>query len=210
MIKGEETKEKILSSALYWARRFGLESLTIGELAKTVGMSKSGLFGHFKSKETLQLKVLDFAAQHFTNSVIIPAIKAPRGIPRIKEMVGHWLQWASESLNGGCPFVAAVTEFDDRPGPIREKVRSYQEQIIDTFSKACSIAIVEGHFSKNTEPRQFAFELYGLMLGHHLFFRLLEDPDVQERFNISFGQLLEKYQGQAGTLKMFGEKGPLP
>jgi AcrR family transcriptional regulator len=164
-----------------WTSKFGLESLTIGELAKAVGMSKSGLFGHFKSKERLQMMVLDFTAQNFTFSVIKPAIKKERGIPRIEAMVDNWIKWSSSANAGGCPFVAAAIEYDDRPGKIREHIQSYLNLMMSSFSKAVDIAIEEGQLKQETDPKQLAYEVYSLMIGFHVYSRLLGDKKAKQR-----------------------------
>jgi AcrR family transcriptional regulator len=175
------TKDKIIQVAYDWTSKFGLESLTIGELAKAVGMSKSGLFGHFKSKERLQMMVLDFTAQNFTFSVIKPAIKKERGIPRIEAMVDNWIKWSSSANAGGCPFVAAAIEYDDRPGKIREHIQSYLNLMMSSFSKAVDIAIEEGQLKQETDPKQLAYEVYSLMIGFHVYSRLLGDKKAKQR-----------------------------
>src|SRR5690606_21277242 len=103
MTKGIATKENIIQAAFDFTSRFGLESLSIGELAKKVGMSKSGLFGHFHSKEALQMKVLDYAAQTYIHNVVKPALKSPRGKERIYALASQWQKWATSKLAGGCP-----------------------------------------------------------------------------------------------------------
>ena len=113
MNKALETKEHILQVALDLTSKFGLESLSIGSLAKSVGMSKSGLFGHFKSKEKLQIMVMDYAAENFTKQVIIPAIKKPRGLPRLESMMRRWKLWSGSYMSGGCPILSSILEFDE-------------------------------------------------------------------------------------------------
>ena len=193
MSKGLQTKSTILSQALARASKLGLESLSIGELAKAVGMSKSGLFAHFKSKETLQMKVLDLAAELMIKSVMEPAIKEPRGISRIRAIVTNWIDWNVKSLPGGCPFIAASAEFDDRPGKVRERVYQIQFQWIQTLKKSASIAVAEKQFQANADVDQFAYELYSLLMGFHHYKRMLGDPDAIARLNKSFDELLVRY-----------------
>ena len=122
MRKGEQTREAILVHALRLATRVGFEGLTIGQLADDLKLSKSGLFAHFKSKENLQLQVPEMASRRFVDAVVKPALAAPRGEARVRALFERWLAWeTSPSLPGGCPFVAAATELDDRPGPARDR-----------------------------------------------------------------------------------------
>ncbi len=175
-------KNHILTSALELSRTIGLEALTIGALAKTVGMSKSGLFGHFNSKEKLQKMVLDFAADQFTQEVIRPALKTQRGLKRLDKMISNWLSWSTTKKNGGCPFISAIIEFDDRPGEIREHVKHYQSMMLDSFAKAVNIAIEEKELASDCNPEQFAFQLYGYVISYHVYHRLLSDDKAQEKF----------------------------
>ena len=115
MSKGEDTKYGILENGLSIASQYGLGDVTIGGLAKDMQMSKSGIFGHFNSKENLQLQIIQYAADQFVDDVIKPTLKVDRGIPRILAMIEYWKSW-SEQLIGGCLFVSAGNEFSDRPG----------------------------------------------------------------------------------------------
>ena len=111
--KGEQTRAAILDEALRIASRLGLEGLTIGSLADATGMSKSGLFAHFGSREELQLAVLEHAAQRYGETVLVPALKIDRGLPRLRAMFERWLDWASASgLPGGCIMIAAAHEYE--------------------------------------------------------------------------------------------------
>src|SRR5207247_6324762 len=120
MGKGELTRQAILERGLSLASRVGIEGLTIGALAETLALSKSGLYAHFKSKEALQLQVLDLAIERFTEVAVRPALAAPRGEPRGRALFDRWFRWVRDSRLAGCPFVALATELDDRPGPVRE------------------------------------------------------------------------------------------
>src|SRR6266540_2831671 len=115
MSKGRETKESILDAAVQVASRLGFTGLTIGQLAEETGMSKSGLFAHFRSKEQLQLQTLEHARTLFTDAVIRPALSVTRGEKRVRELFDRWLDWESDALQGGCIFVTGSIEYDDRP-----------------------------------------------------------------------------------------------
>ena len=189
-----ETKEKILNVALGLSSKFGLVNLSIGELAKVVGMSKSGLFGHFKSKEALQKMVLDFAAYHFVNTVVKPALKEKRGIPRLEAIVENWISWSLEMHLGGCPIVTAAIEFDDRPGALRDHVQFLKTEMIKGFEKTTRIAVSEGHLVKELDCEQFVFELYSLMIGFHIYGRLMDEKMAKRRFKKAFKDLISRYK----------------
>lgn len=194
MSKGFTTKENILKAAFEFTSKFGLESLSIGELAKNVGMSKSGLFGHFKSKEKLQIMVMDYAAENFTLKVIMPALKSPRGIERIEKIMLNWKRWSSSYLPGGCPFLSAIVEFDDRPGPVHDHIKRLQNTMIQTFERAVDIAIEEKQLQGKTDKGQMAYELYSNMIGYHIYNRLLRDKESGKKFEVFFTSIIDKYK----------------
>lgn len=191
MRKGEATRERILESALELASTEGLSGLSIGRLADRNGMSKSGLFAHFGSKEGLQLDVLELATAKFRDSVFTPALRADRGEPRLRALFTHWLDWADhQSLPGGCLFTAAAAELDDQPGPARDALVDAQRQWTDTLARAARIAIEERHFRSDVDPRLFAFQLHSVLLGYHHARRLLRDPEAGRRAHDAFEALI--------------------
>ena len=191
MRKGEQTRETILVHALRLATRVGFEGLTIGRLADDLKLSKSGLFAHFKSKEALQLQVLEFGIERFVETVVKPALAAPRGEKRVRALFGRWIDWPRSSGLAGCMFVALATELDDQPGPVRERLVQSQKDWLDVIANCVRTAIVEGHFRKQVDPEQFAHELYGIMLASHHAVRLLRDRNGVERTRRSFERLLD-------------------
>lgn len=191
MSKGAETREAILQTALATASRSGLSALSIGELARAVGMSKSGLFAHFESKENLQLEVLRAASSQYVDLVVAPALRHQRGEPRVRALFTNWFEWSSNStLPGGCLFIAAASEFDDQPGPIREFLVSSQRDWLAALTQAARIAIEEGHFRRDLDCEQFAHDLYSVILAYHHFSRLLRTPDARDRALSAFEQLV--------------------
>lgn len=193
MSKGADTRAAILDEALSRASLQGLGGVTIGELAKGAGMSKSGLFAHFKSKEQLQIAVLDEARDRFVAHVMAPALKAPRGLPRIRALFERWMEWESaDFLPGGCVFMAAAMELDDQPGPARDHLVATQRDWIQALQTAARIAVQEGHFRADLDVEQWAYELWGLALGYHWYSRLLRDPKALDRAQRAFHVLLEK------------------
>lgn len=191
MAKGEATKEAILERALAMATRTGIEGLTMGTLAKEANLSKSGLFAHFQSKEQLQLDVLETAATRFIEMVIAPALREPRGEPRVRALFERWMEWEKAPfLPGGCPFIALANELDDRPGPVREKLVAYQRDWLQALATAARIAVAEGHFRANLDCDQLAYDLYAIILGYQHFSRLLRDPVAEPRARQAFEGLL--------------------
>lgn len=188
MGKGELTRTTILDNAVELAASIGLGGLTIGALATRTEMSKSGLFAHFHSKETLQLQVLAHARTLFTDLVIRPALTAPRGEPRVRELFERWA--ASDRIPGGCLFVKAATEFDDQPGPVRNELVRDHRDLLDTVAQVCRTAIAEGHFRPDVDPEQFAHDLYGILSVYYLTHRLLDDPNAEKRTRHAFETLL--------------------
>ena len=190
MTKGKETKNSILQQALDLSSEIGLEGLTFGPLAKRVGMSKSGLYAHFKSKEDLQSQVLDSAASRFVDVVVARALKQPRGLPRVQALFEFWLDWSTDELIGGCPFIAAATEFDDRTGPVRDRLVAHLRDVTGTVSRAAQISVEEGHFRKDLDVDQFAFEFWAILLAYHHFSRLMHRDDARERASQAFANLV--------------------
>lgn len=191
MGKGAETRERILDQAVRLASRDGLEGLTIGTLSAELGLSKSGLFAHFGSKDELQLQVLQAAVERFEIEVIRPALTAPRGEPRIRAMFELWLTWVDgQNSPGGCILIAASVELDDRPGAQRDFFVQSHRRRVAALAKAARIAIEAGHFRPDLDPEQFAFDFYATTLGFHDSNRLLRDPRAEERARDLFERLL--------------------
>ena len=192
--KGEQTRTAILDEALKISSKLGLEGLTIGSLADATGMSKSGLFAHFGSREDLQLAVLEHAAQRYGEMVFVPVLKIERGLPRLRALFERWLDWALESgLPGGCIMISAAAEYDDRPGPIRDAVIANQHRGNAITQKAVRLAIEEGHLSPDTDPEQISFEMLGIVLASHNHRRLLGDREGRKRALTAFDQLISRH-----------------
>ena len=189
--RGEITRQMILERALSLASKLGLEGVTIGHLASDLNLSKSGLFAHFQSKEALQLQLLDFAALRFVEIVIRPAMAFPAGERRIRAMFESWLAWPKpEALPGGCFFVSAATELDDRPGPLRDRLVELQVRWLGVLAESARQAVAEGEFKPEIDGEQFAHDVYGVMLAFHHAARLLRDPKASSRARAAFESLL--------------------
>jgi AcrR family transcriptional regulator len=188
--KGEETRAAILDQAVAIASEVGFTGLTIGQLAEQTGLSKSGLFAHFKSKETLQLETLERARERFTDLVIRPTLAAPRGEQRVRALFDSWLDWETGALRGGCIFVTATAEFDDQPGAMRDSLVRIQQDWMDFVATVAGTAVTEGDFRPDLDTEQLAFTLQGLMLGYHHAARLMHDPKALEHTRHALDQLL--------------------
>jgi AcrR family transcriptional regulator len=187
--KGEETRQAILARAFELANVVGVAGLSIGRLAEATGLSKSGLFAHFGSKEALEVAVVEEASRQFVQDVMVPALRYPRGEPRVRALFDRWLAWGDRP--GGCFFVGASAELDDRPGPPRDALVQANKDWIGQISTAIRIAISEGHFRKDLDADQIAFDIYGIMLAAHTFIRFLHEPRSLDRARASFERLIE-------------------
>lgn len=191
MRKGELTHQAILQRAVRLASRVGLEGLSIGGLAEDLGLSKSGLFAHFESKAALQVQTLEEASRIFTEHVVRPALSKPRGEPRLRAAFERWLHWGkAAALEGGCLFMAASAELDDREGPARERLVQSERDWMDALATIVRTCVSEGHFRADTDPEQVAHDLYGIALAYHHAARLMRDPRAEERANRAFEALL--------------------
>ena len=191
MRKGAETRQTILEHAFDLARRVGLQDLTIGRLADDLELSKSGVFAHFKSKEALQVQVLDAAAARFIDLVVRPALAAPRGEPRLRALFDRKLQWdGRHDSPGGCIFMQAAFELDDRAGVARDRLVQLQRDWLEAIATTVSGAITEGQFRPDTDPQQFAYSFQSIVLGYHHATRLMRDPRAEERARTAFEQLI--------------------
>jgi AcrR family transcriptional regulator len=191
MGKGQLTRHAVLDQAARTASEVGLRGVTIGSLADLTHMSKSGLFAHFGSKESLQLATVRHARDQFVNLVIRPALAAPRGEPRVRALFENWLDWDTNVLPGGCLFVAAAVEFDDEPGAVREELVRNQVDLDETIARVFRGGISERHFRDDADPEQFAFQMHGILLAFHQHSRLLGDPLAAERARRALNALLD-------------------
>jgi AcrR family transcriptional regulator len=198
--KGERTRAVILDCASRLASEIGLDSLTIGSLAEATGMSKSGLFAHFGSREELQLAVLERTRETFAEVVFRPALAKPRGLERYRAMFELWLDWTESSdLPGGCPLLGAAMEFDDRPGPIRERVIQLQLEWIGALRRTLRGAIEEGQLPETVDIEQVLFECFGNAMAYHHHRRLLSDTRARTRALVALDHLIERHASAAAV-----------
>ena len=192
--KGEETRSQILAAAVQQASASGFESLTIGSLAEKTGMSKSGLFAHFGSKLDLQLATLDEAARLFTESVFMPAMKAPRGLKRLGALFENWLTWTERaSLPGGCPVDAATREYIHQPGAMRDAALERQKLLDREITKAVQMAIDSGELDSKADAAQLAYEMAGIVLASYRTALILGVAEAGRRARSAFERLIKSH-----------------
>jgi AcrR family transcriptional regulator len=174
--KGAATRQLILDRAYDIACHKGVEGLSIGDLAQAVGMSKSGVFAHFGSREELQLAVLDAGGRRFGERVLIPALRTPRGLARLRAIIGGWFDWVHDNRQG-CLILGAVSEYDSRPGPLHDCVVKLIKRWRTETARAVTLAIEAGELRADTDAGQLAFEIFGIALVLHQDLRLF-DPKL--------------------------------
>jgi AcrR family transcriptional regulator len=188
--KGQQTRAAILDAALGLASHMGLEGLSIGALAEVTGMSKSGVFAHFGSREELQIAVIREYHHRFEEEVFFPAMREPRGVPRLHSLFERWVRRVSVEVDSGCIYISGAVEFDDRPGPVRdalvEMVRAWQSAL----ERAIRIAIDDGQLKPDTDAQQMLFEMHGLILALHHDARLMRTPGALQRAQRGFERLV--------------------
>ncbi len=191
MLKGDRTRRQILDRALELASEVGLEGVTLGDLAKDLRLSKSGLFAHFKSKEALQGEALEEIVRRFVSAVIEPAVALPRGEPRVQALFENDLRWIKGGFfRGGCLLISLSYEYDDRPGPVRDLLVRSQRNWLGALARAAQIAIDEGHFRADLDCEQFAYQLQSLCMGYQYNHKLLGDRKAEDQLRAAFEQLL--------------------
>ncbi|WP_454831349.1 TetR/AcrR family transcriptional regulator [Pseudoxanthomonas wuyuanensis] len=186
--KGTATREMILERAYGIACRFGLEGLSIGELAAAAGMSKSGVFAHFGSREDLQLTVLDWTAARFGHAVMGPALRQPRGLARLRAIMLGWFEWVRANPDG-CVMLGAAGEYDGRPGPQRDRVVEWLAQWRAQLGKAIAMCIESGELRSDIDSALLSFQLFSITEGlHHA--RLYDPQHAEQLARSALDQLL--------------------
>jgi AcrR family transcriptional regulator len=181
--KGARTREDILRAAADIASVDGLDGLSIGRLAAELGMSKSGLFAHFGSKESLQLATIEEARRRYVNEVLEPALSSGSGITRLYALCQAFLSYLERGVfPGGCFFASAMAEFDAKgPSLARDRIVECQEQWMTTLERAAEGARARGELRDDSDSRQLAFELEGALLSANWYFHLFHDATNIER-----------------------------
>jgi AcrR family transcriptional regulator len=197
LVKGRQTRAAILDAALALASHIGLEGLSIGALAEVTGMSKSGVFAHFGSREELQISVVREYHARFDEEVFRPALAAPRGLPRLQALFDRWLKRVSVEVDSGCIYISGAVEFDDRPGPVRDALVTMVQTWQQALERAIRAAVGEGHLRADTDAEQVLFEIHGLILAIHHDTRFLRHAGAEERARTGFRRVVEHWSAPA-------------
>ncbi|SEE27880.1 transcriptional regulator, TetR family [Rhizobiales bacterium GAS191] len=192
MGKGEVTRAAIISEALSQAVVGGLEGLTLGVLASSLKLSKSGLFAHFKSKEALQLAVLETAIDRFTRKVVVPALSKAEGVARLEMLFGNYLDWIRRGDgSGGCLFVTVAQEVDDRPGPVRDLLVESQTKWRGVLGQCVADTVKAKTFRADADPNQIVFEMVGIALSFQHSLKLFGDKRARLLAEQAFARLID-------------------
>jgi AcrR family transcriptional regulator len=192
LTKGERTRHAILDTAAALATQEGLEPLSIARLADATGMSKSGLFAHFGSKEELQLATVDHAAEMFVAEVIAPARAAPRGLARVWALCDHMIDYAERQVfPGGCFFACTSFEFNNRPGPVRDQIERMLRSWLSYLEHAVEQAQEARELDQQLSAREIAFQLDAFAQSSNAQFQLFRDARVFEQARRAIRDRLE-------------------
>lgn len=199
MAEASDTRETLLERGQALASEVGLEGLTLGRLARDVGISKPGIYAHFDSKEDLLRQVLARALEGFVRERVEPALREPPGVPRLRALFEAWLAWTEAGpVPGGCLLVSSAVELDHRSGPLRDDLMGFQRKWSRTLEEAAAGARDEGHFRRDLDPEQLVFELHAIILGFHHFRHLLRDERAGARARYAFEALVGRARRSRG------------
>ncbi len=174
--RAKKTRAEILKHAVDIASAEGLEGLSIGRLAGELAMSKTGVFAHFGSKEELQLATVNMAKDIFVAEIVEPALRTPRGLPRLYSLLQAWLSYVERIVfRGGCFFAAASAEFDSRPGKVRDRIAELTKAWVVALEDEVKEAQRFNQLSKEVDPHQLVFELHAYVQEANWAFQLFDD-----------------------------------
>ena len=190
--KGQQTKSVIVDAALGLATHIGLEGLSIGALADVTGMSKSGVFAHFGSREELQISVIREYHNRFEQEVFYPAMSSPRGVARLRAMFDNWMKRTSIEIDSGCIYISGAIEFGDRTGLVRDALVSSVMTWHAAMKRAIEHCKELGQLRDEVSPEQMLFEIHGLILALHYEARFLQTPGSIDRAITGFNNILAR------------------
>ena len=190
---GKATRDRILDAGLDLLSASGFAGVTIGVLANHVGMSKSGLFAHFKSKEDIDIALLERMVEVAHKHVVVPAMRAQEGLSRLTALVENWFGWSTKAgLVGGCPAAAGMFELDDVEGRVREKLLELEKQWNEMLKQFIAESIATGDLRQDLDIDQFIWELMGFYLNHHASRRFMRNRDANMRARKAFQGLIDR------------------
>jgi AcrR family transcriptional regulator len=198
MSKGSDTRDRLLDGGIKIGSAVGMRHVTLGNLADKVGLSKSGLFAHFGSKDELQIELFLHAQGLAKRFVVEPIFREPEGLARLRALIDNWFGWAPRAdLPGGCPFAAAAFEFDDVEGPVRDHVVASHLEWVGLLEAFTRDAVRTGELRADVDVEQFVWELHGIYLTHHVSHRLMNDSSADERRRTAVDRLLRDAASEA-------------
>jgi AcrR family transcriptional regulator len=193
--KSEATYATIIDAALDMAASEGIGQLSLGELAKRTGISKSGVFSRVGSLETLQAAVLDEYDRRFSQEVFLPSLQLPKGLPRLMAQVSAWSRRAcDEGLSNSCLYTAGAFEFDDQAGPLRDRLQQGAVVWRASLRKTILQAVELGHLRPDTDAGQLVYEIYSLIVGLVHDTRFLHDEQAGRHMQRAFSRLISTYK----------------
>ena len=194
-VAAAKTYDRILDLGLQMLSMNGLSGVTFGALARTVGMSKSGLFAHFRSKEDIQRRLLIHAEALVEVHVVGPAMAEPPGLPRLGALMRRWLGWPQRAgLGGGCPIAAAMFELDDLDGDVRAQVGDAEARSRSLLAELVREAVEEEVLQADADVDQIVWELRSIYLGHHVSGRFVGETLADDRALAAFEALIHRYR----------------
>lgn len=192
--KSEATYATILEAALAMAAAEGIGRLSLGELAKRTGISKSGVFSRVGSLEALQSAVLDEYDRRFSAEIFLPSLQLPKGLPRLIAQINAWSRRAAdEGLRNSCLYSAGAFEFDDQNGALRDRLVQGVEAWRASLRKTILQAMELGQLKPDTNPGQLVYEIYSLIVGLIHDTRFLRDESAQKHMRQAFDRLISTY-----------------
>jgi AcrR family transcriptional regulator len=200
-MKADATRARVIEEGLHALSQGGLAAVTIGRLAEASGLSKSGLFAHFRSREALELALLEETVRLAGKYVLEPAMRNPEGLPRLMALVGLWFGWSARAgLRGGCPIAAAIFELDDVSGVVRDRVAALDADWRALLGDQVQHAMDLGHLDAETDRDQVVWEFFGIYLAHHSAMRFHRDPQADRRAQHALVALLRRYGADPADL----------
>src|SRR5215471_14544609 len=195
--RASKTRQEILRTSMDIASAEGLEGLSIGRLATELGMSKTGIFAHFGSKQQLQLATVDAAKQVFLEQVVQPSLAHSRGIPRLRAMLENWIGYVERIVfRGGCFFAAASAEFDSRPGRVRDEIANLTKAWLIALQDEIAFARSAKQIKPDVNPVQVAFELHAYVQEANWAFKLFNDKSAFSRARQAIARCIDSSSGK--------------
>ena len=190
--RGEHRRAEIVAAAADLGSAEGLERLSIGGLARAIGMSKSGLFAHFGSKEELQLAVIDAAAAEFEAAVEIPPLASEPGLARLRAMLDAWVAYlGAKPFRGGCFFAAASREYQSREGAVRDELARTTGHWIAALEEQARVAVRQRELAADLDTPLFVFRLHAYVQQANWMRELFDDPHAFARASLAIASTLD-------------------